>query len=427
MEQLSNKVTNGGATAAGRLASLEWNQAAKEIEEAIASVGQSLSSGDTEQLVKAIVRFAQGYANWGNDTGAADAYVVNPLFSGFTSLALFAGFTVKFRPANQNATATPTANVFGTGVINIVNEQGGPVSAGDLNTARDAELRYDGTNWRLLDRSVVPLVSGLYPFGYIYGYFYSNSGADLDHDITISFGRCSAAQADLNLDLLSPLNKQIDNVWALGNNLGGRASAVALSNNTWYRVFVIGGISAVTDVGFDTSASATNLLNDATTITGNTYNRYRQIGWIRTDGSANIIPFVQNAIDSEKIYWTVPVSSYNATNPTHDARILVDVLSPPESIAMLTARMRGNSSNLRYYIADIRNPAFPDEQPSDSNFVMHGSNNGSGNVAVSIVGLFENDANSRVALRIRETNASDLANLDVDITTRGFVYKRGIL
>lgn len=424
MDQLSNKVTNGGASAAGRLASPEWNQAAKELEEVIESVGQTLNSGDTEQLIKAIVRISQGYGYWGTDTGAANAYVVGSLFSGFTALGLFVGMTIKFRPANNSTVTNPTANVFGTGAITVLNEQGGALSVGDFSTSRDAEMRYDGTNWRLLDRSIVPLVSGLFPAGYIYGYHIEN-GTDSDHDINFGAGFCASQAATLNLNSVSTVTKQIDATWAAGNNAGGRPAAVALSGNTWYRLFVIGGASAAIDFGFDTSITASNLLSAATIATGNSYTHYRQIGWVVTDVSQNILPFYHDAEDYSRIYWSTPISSASGTGPTHDTRILYSVTAPPFTNAILSARIRGNSSNLRDYIVDINCPDHFDLQPSLSNFVLHASNNGSGNCNSSGILQVLTNSSSQIAARYRETNAGDLSNMDYDIACRGYVYKRG--
>jgi hypothetical protein len=82
--------------------------------------------------------------------------------------------------------------------------------------------------------------------------------------------------------LTSALVKQIDANWAAGTNQGGFPSGLVLAADTTYRIYLISNGSTV-DAGFDTSSTAANLLADAS---GYTY--YREIGFFRTDGSADL-------------------------------------------------------------------------------------------------------------------------------------------
>lgn len=80
------------------------------------------------------------------------------------------------------------------------------------------------------------------------------------------------------------LAKNLNATWTQGNNQGGRASAVALTANTIYHVYLLMDANGNVDAYFDTSATAANRPAgwDA-----------RMIGAVLTDDSNNITPFSQ--------------------------------------------------------------------------------------------------------------------------------------
>jgi hypothetical protein len=81
---------------------------------------------------------------YGIDTGAADAYVVN----GVAAESYSAGLSVKFRVGADN-TGASTINVNSLGVQNIINTNGGALSAGQLLTGGAYTLLHDGTSFQL--------------------------------------------------------------------------------------------------------------------------------------------------------------------------------------------------------------------------------------------------------------------------------------
>lgn len=124
------------------------------------------------------------------------------------------------------------------------------------------------------------------PTGYLTGLETAiNSGSPLT-DIDFGIGACRSSDDNEDIRLTSSLTKELDNVWAAGTGAGGRASAVSLTADTWYHMFVITDGTTV-DAGFDTSLSATNLLADSG------YTQFRRIGSILTDSSSEIIPYTQ--------------------------------------------------------------------------------------------------------------------------------------
>ena len=361
MEDLNNKVDNGGATADGVLAATEFNQLTTEIQSIIESTGQTLAIGTLTQLGDAIAAMTQGDSYFGTDTGSSIAYVVaavNTVHSG-AEVGLFTGMHCRFRPANTSTSTNPTLNAFGSGVKNILGEAGAALAIGDLATTRDVECRYDGTQWILLDRSKALIVANLYPKGWINSYGYS-VGVDADHDTNFGNGECSARGGAFNLDHSSgTVVKQIDNNYAFGTNFGGFPSALTLAANTWYRLFVIGGAAATTDFGYDTSSTAINLLSDATADTGNTYDKERQIGWVRTDASLNIRRYFFQEDSYTNVIWVEDDNVETDTNHATTTRVVRTCdFAPPNSIGILSHTLNWNndaSATAYFYVASMKN------------------------------------------------------------------------
>lgn len=122
-----------------------------------------------------------------------------------------------------------------------------------------------------------------YPPGHLHGLTLVRTA---DDRIQIQPGSCRDSEDGANLELASPLTKQIDTgSWAVGNDAGGLGSPVQA--NVWYHVFVIADDEGTIDAGYDTSVTATNLLGQSG------YSHYRRVGSVRTDGSSGIRAFYQ--------------------------------------------------------------------------------------------------------------------------------------
>lgn len=421
MQDLNDKVDNGGATAAGILAHTDWNEIASEVQSVIESTGQTLTGADLLQLGKAVAAMAQGHAFYGTDSGVADAYIVStPVNTVFLGIGLFNGQHIRFRPSANNATTTPTLNAFGTGAITIISESGVAIPAGSLATTRDAELRYDGTNWRLLDRSTALRPVGTYPPGHIRNMLLGIDSGDTSHDFSVSAGTCLSSDGTTNLDLITPQVKQIDAVWAPGNNAGGRPTAVSLTANTYYPVFAIGGSSVTTQVGIDTSLVALNLLNDA----GVGYDKYRHIGYILTDSSSDLVQFYQDPNDPDHFIWEDPTRTTSITLTVTSA-ITLNAQAPPNCTAEIYAHCdnfgSGAGAVYRHYCL-ISPLSVADIAPSavTSNWTITSFNNSDesqSNVRMSVLV----DASSSYRLRNSTINGDDPS---ISIYTTGFRFAR---
>lgn len=140
-----------------------------------------------------------------------------------------------------------------------------------------------GSAWVQVAASVTGAEAQLFR-SYLAGLGLANA-ADADHDITVAVGKARADSDDADLVLGTAITKRIDATWVVGNNEGGLDTG-AVGNDTWYHVFLIKRPdTGVVDALFSTSATAPTMPAN--------YTKKRRLGAVKTDGSANIIAFIQ--------------------------------------------------------------------------------------------------------------------------------------
>ena len=126
--------------------------------------------------------------------------------------------------------------------------------------------------------------------GAIGGLTCSNNGTDADHDLDIAVGYATDYGNAVVMELTTAITKQIDATWAVGTNAGGLDTG-AVAASTGYGVYLIRrSDTGVVDVLFSTDMSAAG---SSVTMPTN-YDQKRLIGWVRTDGSSNILSFLQS-------------------------------------------------------------------------------------------------------------------------------------
>jgi len=128
------------------------NTTRAETNNVIESTGEVLSVGDTSQLGKAVADYS-GTADAFNDSGAADAYVLSTIGTLEGPTGYVEDQRVRFRPGNNN-TGASTVNVNGLGVKSIKLTDGTDPRADNISANGDVELKYDGTNFVLIDSQV---------------------------------------------------------------------------------------------------------------------------------------------------------------------------------------------------------------------------------------------------------------------------------
>lgn len=205
--------------------------------------------------------------------------------------------------------------------------------AGTATTAR---------SWSALRvaQAIAALGSAGLPRAYIAGLTLSNNGTDADHDINIAAGSCrnAANTADITLGAFV---KQIDATWSAGSAAGGLASSLtAPAANTWYHVFaiIVGGTA---DAGFDTSITGANLIADHTATS------VRRIGSVLTNGTANIIAFLQVGDD---VYWDVHPSDVDGGSAaTTGTDVVLSVPIGLRVTAKFNANAGGAAASIAFY------------------------------------------------------------------------------
>lgn len=249
-------------------------------------------------------------------------------------------------------------------------------------------------------------------FGFLSGLIISNNSVDSDHDLDISIGSARSSDDSVTIPLGTALTKRIDAVWASGTGNGGLPSAVSLSSNTWYHVFIIANDGATTvDVGFDTDLSATNLLSDSS------LTKYRRIGSILTDASSNISEFRQIG---DYFYWGVPTQDYSDTSLS-TSRISVAIKTPVDikTIAMVALRTVGAGGlNIAIILTD---PDLSDVTPTSAVSQGHADNSGSVDARGKSFIQVPTNTSSEIGFRANTSSASGAAQ----ISTFGWIDQRG--
>jgi hypothetical protein len=159
--------------------------------------------------------------------------------------------------------------------------------------------------------------------GYVNG-FAITKDADADHDLSIATGVARNSTGSASISLTGPFVKQIDAAWATGSSAGGMASSITVSASTQYNIFAISKSDGTSDAGFDTDASATNLLADASG-----YTNIRRIGKLITDGASNVDYFSQVKSFGE----TVETSQQTLTDASNLTRPHL-LSSTPDGVSM---------------------------------------------------------------------------------------------
>lgn len=138
---------------------------------------------------------------------------------------------------------------------------------------------------------------------FIAGLTLANNTTDSDHDIDFGVGECADSTNTAYLALTAALIKQIDATFAVGTDAGGMFTG-SVTTDTWYHVFLIQRDSdGLIDAGFDTDPDAANIPSGFTA--------YRWLGAVKTDGSANILPFHFQA-SGRWFHHITPIEDYNS-------------------------------------------------------------------------------------------------------------------
>lgn len=247
---------------------------------------------------------------------------------------------------------TSDATTARKGLIKLANQLAGTSNSPEivgLKTGSTSLTIGTITDGEYLKRSGSSIISSTtsseLPSGYIDGLNLSNNGTDANNDIDIGTGVCRDSANAYSLTNSSTKVKQLDATWAAGTNQGGLFSGTK-SANTWYHVFAIRkDADGTIDFGFDTSITATNKPSG--------YSNYRRLGSILTNGSSNIIGFVQTC---DEFLWKDPPLDVDVNNPGTSA-VTRTLSVPPDVIVMvymnIVATVSSGGGSFSVYISSL--------------------------------------------------------------------------
>ncbi len=315
-----------------QLTSGEFNSSNDEEKNVVTNSGQALNPGDSAQFTKAASNYT-GSADYFIDSGVADAYVINAISPKLAPTAYADGLRVRFIPTNTN-TGASTVNLNSLG-SQAIKKYGRTVDVepGDLTQGRVTELTFNQSDdvFELISLDNPIVVESIPLFKSFSGLALSNNVVTPDTKLDIAAGTFKDRDTAAASTLSNPLIKLLDAVWLPGDNVGGRASAVALTADTWYHVFIIAKPDGTTDVGFDTNINAANLLVDAVGFT-----LFRRRGSIFRDS----IPAISKFISAGDIYsWLLPPAPVIVPNEVPSSSLIV-VQTPLDVITKATVRSR---------------------------------------------------------------------------------------
>lgn len=300
----------------------EYNSPTAESKNVVTNSGQALNAGDSAQFTKAAANYT-GSADYFIDSGVVDAYVINAISPKLAPTAYADGLRVRFIPTNTN-TGASTVNLNSLGA-QAIKKYGRTVDVepGDLTQGRVTELTFNQSDdvFELISLDNPIVVESIPLFKSFSGLALSNNTVTPDTKLDIAAGTFKDRDTAAASTLSNPIIKLLDAVWMAGSNVGGRASGVPFANDTWYHVFIIAKPDGTTDVGFDTSIDATNLLADAVG-----YTLFRRRGSVRTGAALDILPFLMNG---DIVSWkeAIVVEVFPGVSPVY---VPVTILAPPD-------------------------------------------------------------------------------------------------
>lgn len=277
---------------------------------------------DLNMLGKSIAMYGSGGGDFYADSGAANAYVLarSGLFKPVR--AYFDGMVAVFIAGNTN-TGASTVNVSTLGSKSITLEDGTALIGGEIIDY--VVIRYSLGNDRfelLSGKSSIAL-----PPNHINGLLVSNNSGAPTTDIDISTGKARNSTDVYNLLLSLGLIKQIDASWVVGTNQGGMFLGSVAADTTYHIPGIRKDSDASIDAGFDTSLSVANIPGG--------YTAFRRILSLKTDGSANIIPFNPTELSGGAIRIDYDTMINNESTSTPGTSRVTPVLTVPIDIPVI--------------------------------------------------------------------------------------------
>lgn len=376
---------------------LRWNSAATGLESTTV-----LDSGQTVTYPIAVTQGGTGLAvGPGNHE-----FLVGNSSSGYT---LSNATTVRTILGVTSATDAITNS--------IVDAKGDLIVAATADSPTRLAAGSNGAMLRATSGATTGLEWGA-PAGYLWGLTLSNNGSDATNDIDIAIGEAASSSTSHSsrviLTLNSALTKRLDATWSTGNGNGGRTSSKALANGVWHVCLI--RVAGVEDVGFDSSATCSNLVTD------HSATHVRRIGSVLREGSA-IVAFTQDGDTFLRNTAILDASAGNATNPgTAAVTRTLSVATGVQVTALVNAKT-AQSGTASYVL--LTPMSTTDATPSATTaplFTFFGSN-----VSAAHWGYGPIQIQTSTSGQIRSRLSASDANTVLYIATLGWIDTRGRL
>lgn len=375
---------------------IRWNSAGTALETATVLTGQPIS-----------LPLSAGNGGTGLSTTPANGEFLIGNSSG--------GYTL----SNATTARTALGVTSATDVISssFVDAKGDLIVASADNTPARLAVGNNGAMLRATSGATTGVEWGA-PAGYLWGLTLSNNGSDATNDIDIAIGEAASSSTSHSsrviLTLNSALTKRLDASWAAGTNQGGRTSSKSLANGVWHVCLI--RVANVEDVGFDTSATCSNLVTD------HSATHVRRIGSVLRE-SSSIVAFTQDGDTFLRSTAVLDASAGNATNPgTGAVTRTLSVATGVQVTALINAKTAQSGTTSYVLLSPL---SVTDATPSATTaplFTFFGSNVSTANFGH---GPIQIQTNTSGQIRSR-LSASD-ANTILSIATLGWIDTRGRL
>ena len=231
-----------------------------------------------------------------------------------------------------------------------------------------------------------------------------SNDTDASHDILISVGSARDYADAVTMSLTTQITKRIDAAWAVGDDNGGLDTG-SVGANTGYGVWLIRrSDTGVVDAIFSLDKGAAG----ATLTKPTNYDQIRLIGWVRTDGSSNIISFFQSD-DYFRLIGVIPadIADSTMTNNTYEDGTLT---VPPLTNAEIFLHVDNPTTTDGHMRGSVKTKGGADVVATNgANFMMH--QNAQARDRMAHQGVVFVDASSVVEYACTESSGTATLNI----------------
>ena len=235
--------------------------------------------------------------------------------------------------------------------------------------------------------------------------------------VNVAVGQCADSTGAVMMNITgSQITKRMDTAWAAGNNAGGMSTALVTAG--WLRVFVLSNAAGTSvDVGFDTSATAGNLVANAAVIAAlGAAAKYRQVAWVYHTGAAGAGACRVYTQNGDVFTQDQPVAITTVASTTG---LSVTIDAPPNTLAQINFGMYSTIGTGVAAYAAITDLSSTNYVPSSTQYTLRFITNVTTAMANTLVNVF-----TSASSQIRQRYTSGIVPT-MDIQTLGWTDTRG--